>query len=107
MSSDELRNMAPHLIREGLKLCRACTAIDMDTVYTPGCPTCNYSGRDDLWRLVVSYPGAGVMHEIFLQSGRPGSWVPETEFRVMREQADDLIRQLAPLAAWVVEDRRR
>jgi hypothetical protein len=24
----------------------------------------------------------------------------------MREQADDLIRQLAPLSAWVVEDRR-
>jgi hypothetical protein len=99
-------NLAPYLIERGLKLCRACTVVDATGPFTPGCSTCNYSGREDLWRLVVTYPGAGIWHEIWLESGRPGSWVQAVEFRVMREQADDLIRQLAPLSAWVVEDRR-
>ena len=99
-------NLAPDLVAAGLTLCRSCTAIDEDGAYTVGCQRCNYSGREELWRLVVSWPGAGMWHDIWLESGNPGSWNRAAEFRLLGAQADDLLRSLAHRPEWICVDRR-
>lgn len=118
MADDFRPNLAPDLLAAGLKLCRACTTIETYTTTeghgtlalgardTRGCEQCAWTGRKELWRLVITYPGAGVWHNLWLEFGRPGNWGRVTEWRLMREQADDLARQLDRVPAVVVVDRR-